>query len=322
MWLEMSRDEEHGGLGWNFLECLWSPAYKRNNKHWGYWDLLLKVKKGDMIFHLRGKTPDAFFIGYSIAEEDGYKTNDKPPISKEWGYADSFFRVPLISFTPFADPINVSEIFDYAGNQLLDYYVENMQKGKENRELLFFVVQADRIQCQNGAYLSEFSDNLASIVFGTDYSETTNAKRIGSISIRTGEQIQQIKARRGQQEWSKTVRENYGNKCCFPGCIIEDKELLVASHIARWVDVPDLRGKIENGLCFCLLHDKAFENGIFTLSAKHRVYINPLKIHLLSWSKDNIIPFEKQRIKIGSVLPSTSTLLRHWERIGFTPVDD
>lgn len=28
VWIEMSKDELHGGTGWEFTKCLWAPAYK------------------------------------------------------------------------------------------------------------------------------------------------------------------------------------------------------------------------------------------------------------------------------------------------------
>jgi len=64
MWLEMSRDEEHGGAGWRFTKCLWSTSRTESLKTWAFWDTLLRVKKGDLVFHLRGRTHRAAFVGY------------------------------------------------------------------------------------------------------------------------------------------------------------------------------------------------------------------------------------------------------------------
>ncbi|WP_300787650.1 hypothetical protein, partial [uncultured Akkermansia sp.] len=72
IWIEMSRDNIHGGGEWGFTKCLWSPAYKfsSNKKRkisWLYWNNILKVQQGDIILHLRGKKHFASFVGYSIA---------------------------------------------------------------------------------------------------------------------------------------------------------------------------------------------------------------------------------------------------------------
>lgn len=61
MWIEMSRNEIHGGKGWGYKECVWAPEKKKNGMNWPFWSLIGKVKKGDLIFHLRGIGDNAFF---------------------------------------------------------------------------------------------------------------------------------------------------------------------------------------------------------------------------------------------------------------------
>lgn len=78
LWLEMSRDENHGGGHWGFQKCLWSPTYKTNGVKWAFWETVHKVQEGDLVIHLRGKTSPAF-VGYSVAATDGYKTSSRPP---------------------------------------------------------------------------------------------------------------------------------------------------------------------------------------------------------------------------------------------------
>ena len=52
-YLEMSRDAEHGGgEGWGFTEAVWAPIYKKDGKSWPFWQLLMDVKKNDIIYHL------------------------------------------------------------------------------------------------------------------------------------------------------------------------------------------------------------------------------------------------------------------------------
>lgn len=75
--------------------------------------------------------------------------------------------------------------------------------------------------------------------------------------MQTGERIRELRVREGQQRFSDNVRGNYSGRCCFPHCPIVEQHFLIGAHIARWSDVPHLRGKVSNGLCFCLMHDKA-----------------------------------------------------------------
>src|SRR5919112_630978 len=62
LWLEMSRDEAHGGGSWAFGQSLWSPSRKTNGTKWAFWNTLLRVEAGDPVLHLRGKGDRATFV--------------------------------------------------------------------------------------------------------------------------------------------------------------------------------------------------------------------------------------------------------------------
>jgi predicted restriction endonuclease len=49
--------------------------------------------------------------------------------------------------------------------------------------------------------------------------------------------------------------------------------LLVTSHVARWTDRPDARGKLSNTICFCAMHDRLFEHGYFGLQDDFRLIV-------------------------------------------------
>lgn len=105
LWLEMSRDETHGGGSWAFGQSLWSPSRKTDGTRWAFWESLLDVEVGDSILHLRGKGNDAAFLGFSTAATNGFATEDRPPSPGIWGYADSLYRVPLQEFIPLTSPV-------------------------------------------------------------------------------------------------------------------------------------------------------------------------------------------------------------------------
>lgn len=317
MWLEMSRNAAHGGEGWGFTECLWSPTHKNPSGKWSFWELLRRVEKGDTVVHLRGKGQRAAFVGYSIADANGYQTNDRPPMPGQWSYASAFYRVPLTGFVPFLDPISLAQVFKERDTELRQYFAEHKQKQKALQERLFFVVQSGRLQCLNGAYLSEFSDALGSIVLGPIFGGSKSQAVFTAVSARTGDQVAQIRVRLGQEAFSANVRQNYGHRCCFPDCQVAEDALLVGAHIARWSDAKHLRGETSNGLCLCLFHDKAFELGFFTLTPDFRVAVNIAKSGGSPWADRNIAPFEGREVSLGIIKPAAESLQQHWERIGF-----
>lgn len=165
-------------------------------------------------------------------------------------------------------------VFESRRDELLAYHRRHSPAKSENGRLLFFVSQAGRLQCQNGAYLSEVDSELAQILFGESL-DGAIVDGEGLTDLVTGEQAGGILSRIGQEQFSRSVRQNYGGQCCFPECKVDDRELLVAAHIARWADAPKLRGSIANGFCFCALHDRAFEAGYFTVTADGTVFVDP-----------------------------------------------
>lgn len=314
MWVEMSKVISHGGKGWDFSQCLWSPSHKISGSKWFYWENLLKVKEGDLVLHLQGTHPNANFVGYSFAGSDGYETVDRPTIPGRYDFAKSFYRVPLIEFTKFSEPFslisivsNREQIFiDYLKNKNLDGYIPP-----------FFVFQNNRVQCLNGAYLSELSVDLARSLFDFDFilsKSIEGSKNSLQMSVKTKNQLGLISKRIGQAEFSRNVRRNFHSKCCFPGCEEDDEHFLIGAHIARWADVPELRGKIENGLCFCLMHDRAFELGYFTIDKDLKIKINR-NFNNTDWVIKNLLLYSGQRIKPSRIDPSIDALSFHWKRI-------
>jgi len=322
IWLEMSRDKEHGGGNWSFTKCLWAPTHKRgeNKGKWPYWENLLQVKAGDMVLHLRGKDSEASFTGYSIAEIDGYETTMRPPKPGPWGYSTSFYRVPLKDFTEFQEKVYLRELFKKKEDQLRYYFNINRNRSKKEKRYLFYVIQGGNLQCQNGGYLSEVDNQLLDIILGANtYPTSVREKKDITPNVVVGESTQQFRTRIGQKEFSDRVRINYDSVCCFPGCDIRDERFLVGSHIARWADAPDLRGEVSNGLCLCLMHDKAFELGYFTINQNLEVTVNRAKAVTSAWIMKNVLPYERQGIKLSEIKPSKEAIQLHWERIGFKP---
>ena len=319
IYIEMSRDETHGGGTWGFTNCLWAPSRKENGSKWAFWEKILNIKEGDIIFHLRGKRPDATFVGYSFASSNGIETTQRPPDPKEWAYAKTFYRVDLANFTPFHTPINLDLIFREKAKELENYFLRNKEK-KQEKLNLFFVKQKGRLQCFNGGYLSDVDQELFSLLFQNE--ESIPEKETTAItSVQTRTQIAVINARIGQNKFSKEIKASYGNHCCFPGCNISDSRFLVGSHIARWSDNEELRGDLNNGLCLCVLHDKAFELGLFTLDENYKIYINPKERVSNSEVFNMIETHQGKTISIPkNHPPSLDALLEHWIRTGIDPI--
>lgn len=321
-WLEMSRDAIHGGGQWGFGHVLWAPTQKllvegNVGGKWAFWENLLRVQPGDFIFHFR---PDkgAVITGYSTAEAGGIKTSERPPEAGKWGYDQSYYRVPLKEYFLYRKPIDIRTTFERQSAALRQYYEINRGKPFGQRKGLFYVVNMGRIQLLNGAYLSEVDDELITILLGSDPLLGARKHALLLTSTKASEYIARRRIRLGQKEFSQRVRENYQHFCCFPGCHIDEDRFLIAGHIASWREAPELRGKVDNGLCLCRMHDAAFELGYFTIDAEFRVRINEnnTEVQRSAWCKENILPYEGYPIRLGFISPSREALSYHWRRIG------
>ena len=314
IWIEMSKDEIHGGGEWGFSECLWSPVYKRGESRssWLFWKNILHVKHGDVIIHLRGKGHAASFVGYSIASTDGHETMERPPEAGEWSYATSYFRVILEGYRDFQEAIKLDDFISLHRDELLAYLKE-FSVTPTNR---FFVYQSNRLQCLNGAYLSKCDEKLLTLILDNgSISNTTSV--IATTS--TTEVLRAVRQRVGQTQFAEAVKTNYKHKCCFPGCQINDPKFLVGSHIARWVDNPGKRGNISNGLCFCVLHDKAFENGFFSFDNDYRILLsNDITIQSSIVFIKDIAPFAHKAINSAEIIPDKASLAEHRFRCKIT----
>jgi putative restriction endonuclease len=81
-----------------------------------------------------------------------------------------------------------------------------------------------------------------------------------------------VKVRVNQKFFRSTVLTSYESRCCITGLAIPT--LLAASHIAPWSKNPNNRMNPRNGLCLNLLHHKAFDEGLITITPKFLVRVS------------------------------------------------
>lgn len=81
-----------------------------------------------------------------------------------------------------------------------------------------------------------------------------------------------VKVRVNQSFFRQAVLSSYGGKCCITGVNIPS--LLVASHIVPWSKDKDNRTNPKNGLCLNSLHDRAFDDGLLTITTDYRVKLS------------------------------------------------
>lgn len=100
-----------------------------------------------------------------------------------------------------------------------------------------------------------------------DFAIHTNKLRLGIVPASDAQAVG--RQRRGQDRIRDLTLQSYDYQCGL--CDVRDRDLLVASHIARWADEPQARGNLANVICLCKLHDPLFEVGYFAISDSYDV---------------------------------------------------
>lgn len=141
-----------------------------------------------------------------------------------------------------------------------------------------------------------------------------NAVKAGNLSfndIETNCEIGKARLRKGMNALRNATLSNYNNHCAL--CDISDKQMLVTSHIARWADNPEARGKLTNTICFCCFHDRLFEYGYFSLTDKLQLII---KKEIESRSIQNWINYCSSDFRVPTCRPDSLFLGEHRRRVG------
>lgn len=89
---------------------------------------------------------------------------------------------------------------------------------------------------------------------------------------KTREQI--VKVRVNQSFFRSSILASYNNTCCITG--IQQSEFLIAGHIKPWSVDEKNRLNPQNGIAINALHDKAFENGLITISIEYKIQVSSI----------------------------------------------
>ena len=81
-----------------------------------------------------------------------------------------------------------------------------------------------------------------------------------------------VKVRVNQSFFRSSILASYNNTCCITG--INQPEFLIAGHIKSWSEDEKNRLNPRNGIAINALHDKAFENGLITITPDFRIKIS------------------------------------------------
>ncbi len=94
-------------------------------------------------------------------------------------------------------------------------------------------------------------------------------KRVFKVNNEDTEITARTKIRINQSVLREYVLNLYNNECAL--CKINKPDLLVCSHIKPWKIDEENRLNPSNAICFCVLHDKLFDKGYFSLDKDYKI---------------------------------------------------
>lgn len=121
-----------------------------------------------------------------------------------------------------------------------------------------------------------------------------------------------VKTRVNQSFFRNSILAAYNNTCCITG--LQQSELLIAGHIKPWGVDEKNRLNPRNGIAINALHDKAFENGLITITPNYRIKISSTlkKQNNNAIITEYFLRYENEEIKLPSrFLPEKEFLEYH-----------
>lgn len=128
-----------------------------------------------------------------------------------------------------------------------------------------------------------------------------------------------VQQRIKQAFFRRTVLASYRGRCCVSG--VSDARLLVASHIVPWRQDKANRLNPSNGLCLSALHDKAFDQHLFSLTDDHRIVLSAdLRASKDTFLREVFWPAEDRQIELPDRFrPGVNFISSHRETMLKTP---
>lgn len=130
------------------------------------------------------------------------------------------------------------------------------------------------------------------------------------------ETTREIKVRRVQNFFRRTVLQSYNNRCAISGLAIP--QLLVASHIIPWAEDESRRADPRNGISLNALYDKAFDRHLISFDKDFNLMLSQ-KLKQQSDNKviqDHFLQYEGEKLEMPNrFYPDIDALKKHSEKM-------
>ena len=161
VWFEITKSSHgHGGPGWEFGTCLWSPSKDRSGRD--RYRTMREAQSGDLVLHYyEDRWPDGALesrlCGRSIVASPHHEVFTQPPTPGDWAGRPSYYRVDLRGYEQFSSPLPHYAIRTYYDQDILEDIEANSPRHYP------FNSYGKTIRAHQGEYLSRCTPALYTI---------------------------------------------------------------------------------------------------------------------------------------------------------------
>src|SRR3984957_12348971 len=161
VWIEDTKTAAHGhgGSGWDFGSCLWSPSSSKSGTD--RYSTMRELKTDDLVIHFN----DGDLVGWSQVAAPFQEVKDAPPNPGEWAGRASYYRISLKDYRQFPTSMPVAEFL--VRNHIT--ILEELQIDVPKRYPL--IRYNDTIRLAQGAYLTRCTTKLYDLIRNQVYLE-------------------------------------------------------------------------------------------------------------------------------------------------------
>jgi hypothetical protein len=158
VWIEITRSEHgHGGPGWEFGTCLWSPS--RDAAGHDRYAVMRQPGRGDGVIHFyHWVSPiggvDTYVFGFSTVAKAAREVTSEPPSPGVWAGMAPYFRIDLHGFSEFPRPLPMATL-------IRDYGLDIRREIVELRPRFYpLATYGGTLRLTQGMYLARCTPNL------------------------------------------------------------------------------------------------------------------------------------------------------------------
>ncbi len=154
VWLEITQSGHgHGGEGWEFGTCLWSPSHNRGGRD--AYRIMGDPAPGDRVLHCM----DSEIVGQSVVSSSCVEVAHEPPLPGSWAGMAPYFRIDVTEYAQFETPLPLATLLSDHGDEI------RRDIGENNPRHYPFCLRANgSLRTVQGGYLTKCSPSLHELI--------------------------------------------------------------------------------------------------------------------------------------------------------------